>query len=84
MAGIVNGNSTALNKGKGTFLFTSESVGEGHPDKIAYVSYHQALFKGPAHTNLNVVTKSPMLSSMLVSRATHCQRLPARLLPRLV
>lgn len=21
----------------GTFLFTSESVGEGHPDKIAYV-----------------------------------------------
>ena len=22
---------------KGTFLFTSESVGEGHPDKIAYV-----------------------------------------------
>jgi len=23
---------------QGTFLFTSESVGEGHPDKIAYVS----------------------------------------------
>ena len=22
---------------KPTFLFTSESVGEGHPDKIAYV-----------------------------------------------
>lgn len=23
---------------KDTFLFTSESVGEGHPDKIAFVS----------------------------------------------
>lgn len=23
---------------RGTFLFTSESVGEGHPDKIAYVA----------------------------------------------
>ncbi|RMZ69814.1 s-adenosylmethionine synthase [Pyrenophora seminiperda CCB06] len=27
---------------KSTFLFTSESVGEGHPDKIWYV--HSALF----------------------------------------
>lgn len=27
--GSVNGNSPS-----GTFLFTSESVGEGHPDKI--------------------------------------------------
>jgi S-adenosylmethionine synthetase len=30
MNGITNGN----HKGD-TFLFTSESVGEGHPDKIA-------------------------------------------------
>ncbi|EDU44519.1 S-adenosylmethionine synthetase [Pyrenophora tritici-repentis Pt-1C-BFP] len=28
---VPNGN------GKSTFLFTSESVGEGHPDKIWYV-----------------------------------------------
>ena len=27
----------ATNGVKQTFLFTSESVGEGHPDKIAYV-----------------------------------------------
>lgn len=27
-------NGTA-SRGKGTFLFTSESVGEGHPDKMA-------------------------------------------------
>lgn len=32
MGSITNGN----HKGD-TFLFTSESVGEGHPDKIAYV-----------------------------------------------
>jgi hypothetical protein len=32
MTAAVNGNA----KGD-TFLFTSESVGEGHPDKIAYV-----------------------------------------------
>jgi len=32
MNGAVNGTA----KGD-TFLFTSESVGEGHPDKIAYV-----------------------------------------------
>lgn len=31
MVGVVNGNTA----NKGTFLFTSESVGEGHPDKIA-------------------------------------------------
>ena len=28
----------AMNGHKNTFLFTSESVGEGHPDKIAYGS----------------------------------------------
>ena len=27
----------------GTFLFTSESVGEGHPDKIAYVSGNSSI-----------------------------------------
>jgi S-adenosylmethionine synthetase len=36
MAGITNGtNGTGPKKSTGTFLFTSESVGEGHPDKIA-------------------------------------------------
>lgn len=30
MVSAVNGSAS-----KGTFLFTSESVGEGHPDKIA-------------------------------------------------
>lgn len=29
---------TASKSNQGTFLFTSESVGEGHPDKIAYVA----------------------------------------------
>jgi hypothetical protein len=36
----VNGTSNGVNVVKQddeTFLFTSESVGEGHPDKIAYV-----------------------------------------------
>jgi hypothetical protein len=41
MAEITNGvNGVRLNgthQGE-TFLFTSESVGQGHPDKIAYVS----------------------------------------------
>ena len=27
----------SLSNQPGTFLFTSESVGEGHPDKIAFV-----------------------------------------------
>ena len=31
---MTNGSGNAANHGK-TFLFTSESVGEGHPDKIA-------------------------------------------------
>ncbi|RDL41933.1 S-adenosylmethionine synthase [Venustampulla echinocandica] len=36
MAAITNGtNGTAPHHNQGTFLFTSESVGEGHPDKIA-------------------------------------------------
>ncbi|KAL9052799.1 MAG: hypothetical protein Q9162_005161 [Coniocarpon cinnabarinum] len=35
MAGIVNGvNGAGPAHSSGTFLFTSESVGEGHPDKI--------------------------------------------------
>jgi hypothetical protein len=34
MVGQANGTAKA-----GTFLFTSESVGEGHPDKIAYVYF---------------------------------------------
>ncbi|KAK4946788.1 methionine adenosyltransferase sam2 [Elasticomyces elasticus] len=34
MAGPVNGNINGADK-RDTFLFTSESVGEGHPDKIA-------------------------------------------------
>lgn len=33
----VNGTNGVVKEDK-TFLFTSESVGEGHPDKIAYVS----------------------------------------------
>lgn len=36
--GIVNGsapNGNGVSHNSGTFLFTSESVGEGHPDKIA-------------------------------------------------
>ncbi|KAL9637775.1 MAG: hypothetical protein Q9204_001749 [Flavoplaca sp. TL-2023a] len=38
MASLTNGAPNGLNgsqKAKSTFLFTSESVGEGHPDKIA-------------------------------------------------
>lgn len=35
MVGQVNGTNGVK---AGTFLFTSESVGEGHPDKIAYIS----------------------------------------------
>lgn len=35
-------------KSQGTFLFTSESVGEGHPDKIAYVSSEQFTRPSPA------------------------------------
>lgn len=34
MVGQLNGIHKGTN---GTFLFTSESVGEGHPDKIAWV-----------------------------------------------
>ncbi len=37
---LTNGTANGVNgsqKAKPTFLFTSESVGEGHPDKIAYV-----------------------------------------------
>ena len=34
MSSNTNGVSNATPK-KGSFLFTSESVGEGHPDKIA-------------------------------------------------
>lgn len=37
MVGMVNGSNGAGPKhASGTFLFTSESVGEGHPDKIWY------------------------------------------------
>jgi len=36
MGSISNGVSNAIPK-KGSFLFTSESVGEGHPDKIWFV-----------------------------------------------
>ena len=38
MSGLVNGVQNAVNAvnpNQGSFLFTSESVGEGHPDKIA-------------------------------------------------
>jgi hypothetical protein len=34
MAGATNGAVNGVDK-RETFLFTSESVGEGHPDKIA-------------------------------------------------
>lgn len=37
MAGMINGaNGAGPKHASGTFLFTSESVGEGHPDKIWY------------------------------------------------
>lgn len=32
---MTNGTMNVPNGVRGTFLFTSESVGEGHPDKIA-------------------------------------------------
>ncbi|KAK1921333.1 putative methionine adenosyltransferase [Papiliotrema laurentii] len=35
MTGVLNGNGPAAELAPGHFLFTSESVGEGHPDKIA-------------------------------------------------
>ncbi|TVY85368.1 S-adenosylmethionine synthase [Lachnellula suecica] len=35
MEAQTNGNGTKPHHNQGTFLFTSESVGEGHPDKIA-------------------------------------------------
>lgn len=35
MAGAVNGEAPNGVDKRDTFLFTSESVGEGHPDKIA-------------------------------------------------
>jgi S-adenosylmethionine synthetase len=35
MVAAVNGNGVKSHHNQGTFLFTSESVGEGHPDKIA-------------------------------------------------
>lgn len=38
---VTNGNNSAPKKG--SFLFTSESVGEGHPDKIWYVFQHRFL-----------------------------------------
>lgn len=37
MGSITNG----VRAKKGTFLFTSESVGEGHPDKIASVYFER-------------------------------------------
>lgn len=45
MVGQANGtNGVGTNGVKGgTFLFTSESVGEGHPDKIAYASQSMSL-----------------------------------------
>lgn len=36
---------TASKSNEGTFLFTSESVGEGHPDKIAYVPPQLCVFR---------------------------------------
>lgn len=39
MSSIVNGVKQAVGLPTGTFLFTSESVGEGHPDKIACVLF---------------------------------------------
>lgn len=47
----------------GTFLFTSESVGEGHPDKIASVLNHASYFyriDTLANLDTKLVIKSPM------------------------
>lgn len=38
MVNAPNGTSHVANGVRGSFLFTSESVGEGHPDKIASVT----------------------------------------------
>jgi hypothetical protein len=67
---------------KETFLFTSESVGEGHPDKIAYVLFHESSMTRQLISN--TVTRSPTLSLMPASRSTPSPELPARQPPRLV
>lgn len=75
----VNGNKHA----KSTFLFTSESVGEGHPDKIAFVLPVLVLplvsaNADPGHS----VTKYRMLFSMPALPKIQCPRLHAKPRPR--
>ena len=43
MGSISNGIAAVPQAATGKFLFTSESVGEGHPDKIWYVVFNNLI-----------------------------------------
>ncbi|KAL8641005.1 MAG: hypothetical protein Q9228_002139 [Teloschistes exilis] len=79
VANGVNGTHTT----KPTFLFTSESVGEGHPDKIAYVLPSPVfrrfqLLRNFGHPGI----KSPMPFSMPAWPKILCRKLLVRPLRR--
>lgn len=67
---------------QGTFLFTSESVGEGHPDKIWYVeSPHAPPLPSPAARMPKLCALSPM-RRVFVSERKIIPRLPTMALFR--
>ncbi len=41
---VLNGESSSANGTSETFLFTSESVGEGHPGNDPYISRYPAVW----------------------------------------
>ena len=51
---------------QGTFLFTSESVGEGHPDKIASVLNHSFCFYRIEHFKANLDQNSDQVSDAVL------------------
>lgn len=79
MGSLANGSQP------GTFLFTSESVGEGHPDKIAFVSPPDNFcYSRPLLSDLNshAVTRSRTPFSMPVLPRTPSPRSLVRPPPR--
>lgn len=64
---ISNGVTNAMPQ-KGSFLFTSESVGEGHPDKIWCVLPNTSCHEHS--TDIPAVTRSQTLSLTLASERT--------------
>ncbi|KAI4248134.1 MAG: hypothetical protein L6R40_001223 [Gallowayella cf. fulva] len=86
MGSLTNGTANGVNgtqPAKPTFLFTSESVGEGHPDKIASVRSTPVFTREMLTSAFGpVAIKSQMPSSMPASPKIPYQRLLVRQLPR--